>query len=125
LPTTWVRPNDGYVHALTEGEGLFGSIDHRDNWQPPLPVAATGPTVGLHMDPQHPTHLFAGQQKTPQPFMKGGIFVSVNAGKTFHPIGLTGVTVGSVVLNATSKRLYAACYGSGIYVSPIPTTIST
>lgn len=119
-----VRPNDGYVYALTEGEGLFGSADHGNSWQPPLPVGAIGPTVGLRMDPQHPTHLFAGQQKTPQPFMKGGLFVSVNAGKTFHPIGLTGVTVGSVALNGVSKRVYAACYGSGIYVSPIPASIS-
>jgi hypothetical protein len=119
-----VRPSDGYVYALTEGEGLFGSSDHGNTWQPPLPVTSPGPTVGLRMDPQHPKHLFAGQQKTSQPFMKGGIFVSVNAGLTFHPIGLTGVTVGSVALSAASNRLYAACYGSGIYVSPIPASIS-
>jgi hypothetical protein len=120
-----VRPDDGYVYALTEGEGLFGSADHGTNWQHPLPQTPAGPTVGLRMDPQHPKHLFAGQQKTPQPWMKGGIFVSVNAGMTFHPIGLGGVTVAGVALNGTSKRLYAACYASGVYVSPIPASIST
>jgi hypothetical protein len=54
---------------------------------------------------------------------KRGIFLSVDAGKVFHPIGLAGVTVGSLAVNGSGTRLFATTYGSGIYVSPMPATM--
>ena len=30
-----VRPNDGYVYALTEGPGLYGSANQGNSWIPP------------------------------------------------------------------------------------------
>jgi len=112
-----VRPNDGFVYALTEGAGLFGSADKGATWQP-LATAGGGPSVSLLMDPKMPGRLFGGRQKFGT--ISGGIFVSVNAGKVFHPIGLHGVTIGGLAVNGTSTRLFAAAYASGIYVSPIP-----
>ena len=113
---TAVRPNDGYVYALTEGAGLFGSTNDGATWNPP--VNAPGPTSSLLMSPKMPAHLFGGRQKYGT--VSGGIFASLNAGNTFKPIGLVGVTVAGLAVNGACTRLYAAAYSSGIYASPIP-----
>jgi hypothetical protein len=112
-----VRPNDGFVYALTEGAGLFGSANQGATWNPPTNV--TGPSDSLLMDPAMPTRLFGGRQRVGGT-VNGGIFVSVNAGKTFHGIGLKGVTVGGVALNGPRTQLFAAAYASGVYLSPVP-----
>jgi photosystem II stability/assembly factor-like uncharacterized protein len=111
-----VRPTDGFVHALTEGVGLFGSDNQGVTWQ--APTIATGPSGSLLMDPKMPTRLFGGRQKIFN--VNGGIFASVDAGKVFQPSGLQGVTVAGLAVNGTSTRLFATTYGSGIYVSPMP-----
>jgi hypothetical protein len=111
-----VRPNDGVVYALTEGAGLFASANQGTTWQ--SPTNATGPSNSLLMDPNHPTRLFGGRQKFG--LVTGGIFVSTDAGQTFQPIGLNGVTVAGLAVNGAASRLYAATYGSGVYVSPVP-----
>jgi photosystem II stability/assembly factor-like uncharacterized protein len=111
-----VRPNDGFVYALTEGAGLFVSANKGLTWHPAAKNPA--PSDSLLMDPFHPTRLFGGRQKSGA--VNGGIFVSTDAGQTFKPIGLQGVTVGGLAMNGTGTRIYAAAYGSGIYVSPVP-----
>jgi hypothetical protein len=115
-----VRPTDGFVYALTEGPGLFGSANQGASWNPLAKVI--GPSVSLLMDPAMPMRLFGGrlQKVGVAGTMTGGIFVSVNAGKTFHAIGLKGVTVAGVALNGPRTRLFAAAYASGVYVSPVP-----
>jgi hypothetical protein len=109
-----VRPNDGFVYALTEGAGLFGSPDKGNTWQPP---AAAGLGVSLLMDPKMPTRLFAGRAK--YGLINGGIFVSSDSGKNFKSIGLVGVAVAGLAVNGASTRLFAAAYASGIYISSI------
>jgi hypothetical protein len=111
-----VRPNDGFVYALTEGAGLFGSPNQGAMWQPP--ANAAGPSISLLMHPTNPMRLFGGRQKFGM--VTGGIFTSVDAGQTFQPIGLNGVTVGGLAVNGAASRLFAATYASGIYVSPLP-----
>jgi len=111
-----VRPGDGFVYALTEGAGLFRSSNKGGTWQPPVNPA--GPSVSLLMDPKMPTRLFGGRVKSG--LVTGGIFVSNDAGQSFKPIGLAGVTVGGLAVNGISTRLFAAAYASGVYVSPIP-----
>jgi hypothetical protein len=111
-----VRPTDGFVYALTEGAGLFGSANQGATWNPPTDIA--GPSGSLLMDPAMPTRLFGGRQKSGGTYT-GGIFVSVNAGKTFHAIGLKGVAVAGVALNGPRTQLFAAAYASGVYVSPV------
>lgn len=110
-----VRPNDGFVYALTEGAGLFGSPNKGNSWQPPANAAALG--VSLLMDPKVPTRLFAGRSKFG--LINGGIFVSIDSGKVFQSIGLVGVTVGGLAVNGANTRLFAAAYASGVYVSPV------
>jgi photosystem II stability/assembly factor-like uncharacterized protein len=109
---------DGYVYALTEGAGLFGSPDKGMTWKPP--VNTVGPTVSLLMHPKKPTHLFGGRQKVGT--LSGGAFLSANAGSSFQPIGLLGTTVAALSANGAGTRLYAVAYSSGVYVSAIPTS---
>lgn len=110
-----VRPNDGFVYTLTEGAGLFGSGDKGASWEPP--VTSTGLGVSLLMDPNNAERLFAGRQKFGT--LSGGIFLSIDGGKVFQPIGLIGVTIGGLAINGKSTRVFAAAYASGIYTSPI------
>ena len=111
-----VRPTDGWVFALTEGSGLFVSGNKGATWHALAnnPV----PSVSLLMDATKPTRLFGGRQKFGN--MNGGLFVSVDAGKTFTNIGLEGATVGGLAMNGAGTRIYATAYASGIYVSPVP-----
>jgi hypothetical protein len=111
-----VRPNDGYVYALTEGSGVYGSANQGGIWQGP--VSSPGLGLALLMDPLVPTRLYAGRQFFGT--LKGGIFRSNDAGKTFQPIGLPGVTVSGIAVNGARTRMYASTYGSGIYTSPVP-----
>ena len=111
-----VRPNNGLVYALTEGESLYTSANQGNQWTPP--ANAFGPSNSLLMDPNQPTRLFGGRQKTPA--INGGIFVSTNSGQSFQLIGREGVTIAGIAVNGASTRVYATAYGSGIYTSPIP-----
>ena len=124
-----VRPTDGYVYALTEGLGLYGSPDHGATWLDPEqgagpnPELGAGPSVSLLMDRSSPTTLYGGRQNFWS--MKGGAFVSANAGRVFEPIGLEGATVSGLSFGGGGTRLYAAAYASGIYVSRVPERVST
>lgn len=111
-----VRPSDGYIYALTEGAGLYGSSTQGLFWTPP--TNATGPSVSLLMHPGNTKRLFGGRQKVG--LVNGGFWQSVDGGKTFQASGLAGVTVGGLAFNGTASRVFAATYGSGIYISPIP-----
>jgi hypothetical protein len=68
----------------------------------------TDPSDSLLMDPVMPTRLFGGRQKVGGT-VNGGIFISVNAGKTFHAIGLKGVTVGGVALKWAADAAVRCC----------------
>jgi photosystem II stability/assembly factor-like uncharacterized protein len=111
-----VRPTDGYVYALTEGSGLFGSADKGTTWQAPIPGLC--PSVSLLVHPKKPKHVFGGAQRVG--LLDGGLFLSQNAGKSFTSIGLEGVTVSGLAVNETGTRLFAVAYASGVYSSPIP-----
>ena len=111
-----VRPADGYVYALTEGLGVYGSSNQGTTWHPPAAPGALGDS--LLMDPNKPTRLFAGRTKFGN--INGGFFVSTNAGSNFNPAGLEGVTVAGLAVNGAATRIYAATYASGIYISPVP-----
>lgn len=111
-----VRPN-GYVYALTEGFGLWGSSTMGNAWIPPNP-ATPSLGVSLLMDPVTPTRLYAGRLNGGT--QTGGIFRSIDSGNTFQLVGLKGATVSDIALNGTLTRIYVAAYSSGIYTSPVP-----
>jgi hypothetical protein len=111
-----VRPTDGYLYALTEGFGVFGSVNSGGSWLPPQNSLGLGGS--LLMDPNQPVRLYAGRQNYST--LHGGVFLSLNAGQWFGYIGLAGVTIGDIALNGNSQRLYAAAYASGVYVATVP-----
>lgn len=111
-----VRQSDGYVYALVEAQGVYGSANQGVTWTAPDQTIGVG--IELLMDPQNPTRLYAGRGKTQ--FLDGGIFMSVNAGQSFRLIGLEGVTVSGIALNRTRTQLFVAAYASGIYVGKVP-----
>jgi hypothetical protein len=111
-----VRPNDGYLYALTEGAGLYGSSTMGSNWTPP--VNSPGLGVSLLMDPQLPTRLYAGRHEFGT--LNGGLFRSNDGGATFANIGLLDVTVSDATLNGNGSKIYAAAYASGIYTANVP-----
>lgn len=111
-----VRPGDGYVYALLEGPGVYGSPNMGATWT--APNNAVGPSATLLMDPNTTTRLFGGRQKAG--LVNGGFFVSTNAGLNFTASGLAGVTVSGLALNGSGNRIYAVAYASGIYSSAVP-----
>jgi hypothetical protein len=111
-----VRPTDGYVYALLEGPGVYGSANQGGSWI--APQNAVGPSVSLLMDPNNFTRLFGGRQKAG--LVNGGFFVSTDAGANFTASGLQGVTVSGLAVNGSASRMYAVTYASGIYTSVIP-----
>ncbi len=113
-----VRPSDGYLYALNESLGVYGSTTNGTTWI--APVSPMGVGGSLLMDPQLTTRLFAGRQRSGLSIGDGGAWVSTNAGKSFTAIGLPGATVGEMSFNGTRTKLYAAAYASGIYISPMP-----
>lgn len=108
----------GYVFAMTEGAGLYGSADRGENWK------RLGGDFGLtlSLDSNNPRQLFGGKVQLRN--LTGGAFWSTDAGTTFTPIGLNGVSVSSFSQNASGTMLYAAAYASGIYISKIPSAPS-
>ncbi|HEX6100682.1 MAG TPA: hypothetical protein VF432_30475 [Thermoanaerobaculia bacterium] len=111
-----VRPNDGYLYALTEGAGLYRSATMGSSWTVPINSQALG--LSLLMDPQLPTRLYAGRHEAGT--VNGGLFLSNDGGGTFANIGLLDVTVADMALNGNGSKIYAAAYASGIYTANVP-----
>jgi hypothetical protein len=110
-----VRLN-GFVYALTEGKGVYGSANQGNSWIPPGVSPSLG--VSLLMDPAVQTRLYAGRLNGGT--QTGGIFRSINSGSTFSLVGLKGVTASDIALNGNNTRIYVAAYASGIYTSAVP-----
>jgi len=108
-----VRPTDGYVYALTEGAGLYGSQNQGSSWK----LVASGPTLDLLMDPLFPWRLFGGAHSGGDA-SAGGAFTFRN-GEFFEPIGLVGGIVADLALDFASTRLFAVLYASGLYQSTV------
>ena len=108
---------DGYLYALTEGAGLYGTADQGTTWV--LPADKMGASNSLLMDPKHPLRLFGGRQNDLS--KNGGVYMSTNGGVNFMtPSGLKNATGSGLAMNGEATKIYAAVYGSGIYVSPVP-----
>lgn len=110
-----VHPNNGYLYALTEGHGLYGSSDQGDHWN----LLSGNISLTLLLDPNSPNRLF-GSAFSNALKQFGGVFISTNGGTSFEQIGLAGMTTNALALNGTRPLLYAVVPGSGIYVSKIP-----
>lgn len=113
-----VRPSDGYLYAMNESLGVYGTSTNGSSWVPPTSPMGVGGS--MLMDPFLTTRLYGGRQKSGLAVGDGGAWVSTDAGKTFTAIGLPGATVGEMSFNGTRTKLYAVAYASGVYTSPMP-----
>ena len=110
-----VHPYNHKVYALSEGVGVYTSIDHGLTWTLTLYPDLIG---GLFRDPNREGRLFAGSVSySTRP---GGAYISTDDAETFSPYGLEGLTVSSFALADRSYTLYATAYGSGIYFTWLP-----
>lgn len=108
-----VNPVNHDVFGLTEGAGLYKSTDSADTWR----LLSYGFGLSLIMDPRDPTRFFGGSHTIGG--RPGGAFISVNSANLFRPFGLEGRIVGGLALNGSSTKLYAAGFGSGIFVTEV------
>ena len=112
-----VRPQDGYVYALMEGLGTYGSANQGNNWTPPQQNPGLG--TDLLMDPKNTKRLYAGRHRLGGN-LDGGVFLSTNAGATYKLIGLYGAQISDIALNGTQTKLFVTAYASGLYIGTIP-----
>jgi photosystem II stability/assembly factor-like uncharacterized protein len=113
-----VDPQTSDVYFLSEGEGLFKSIDegrifHRINRYVIF-------SRDLSLDPANSQRIIGSDQLHP-PLHDGGVYYSDDAAKYFLFLGLEGYNTVDITLNAGSTRLYVVTYEQGIYTAEIPT----
>ena len=72
-----VHPANGYIYAMTEGLGVYGSATAGAFWLPP-PGNSMGLAGSMLSDPNQPSRLYAGRQV--YSIYDGGAFRSVMAG---------------------------------------------
>lgn len=104
-----IHPKTNNLYVLTEGAGLYSSIDFGDTWQ------RINDQFGLELmiEPNEPYRFFGGDH-TYGPG-SGGAFISDNQGNSFKPFGLKGRVVGSIVPGSETGVFFASCYKGGIY----------
>jgi photosystem II stability/assembly factor-like uncharacterized protein len=110
-----VHPDNHKVYAISEGPGLYTSMDHGLSWSRTPESALIGE---LTRDPGREGWLFAGSVYYES--LDGGVYITTDDGKNFYPFGLQGRTVSGLSLTGNGSRLYAASYQSGIYYTPLP-----
>jgi photosystem II stability/assembly factor-like uncharacterized protein len=110
-----VHPTTRHVYFLTEGAGLYRSRDRGESWSR---IGTANFAMELIMDPSNPARLFGGEVVFGN--RRGGVFVSMDDGVTFAPFGLEGRTCAGLALSSDGKLLFAACYGSGLYMRVVP-----
>jgi photosystem II stability/assembly factor-like uncharacterized protein len=109
-----VNPVTHQVYALTEGaNGVYQSTDHATTW------SRLDQSFGLSLllDPRNLTHVFGSDFLTDT--KRGGAYMSTRSGAQFVAFGLDERQPVDLALNGTSSHLYAACIGSGIYVTNV------
>lgn len=107
---------DGFVYAMGEGSGVYGSPDKGKSWLGPL--ASPGLGTAMRIDKNKQTRVYLG--RTTFGTLTGGMFVSDDGGRSAKAIGLDGAGISDVEMNGEGTKLYVAAYASGIYTSPAP-----
>jgi len=109
-----VNPVNHKLYYILERGGLYFSTDFGDNWN--FLDAPYG--FVLLLDQQHPERLFIGDNA--RYGAEQSACFSFNGGYAFVPIGLAGFNVVDFALNGKATKVYATCYGSGIYIADVP-----
>jgi photosystem II stability/assembly factor-like uncharacterized protein len=112
-----VDPLTSDVYYLTEGSGLFKSIDAGLHWERLSPQENFA--SDLLLDPATPPRLFGTDLLYP-PAYEGGVYYSDNGGESFIFLGIEGQMTTDVALNSSSTMLFVVTLEGGIYTAVIP-----
>lgn len=112
-----VDPLTSDVYFLTEGAGLYRSIDQGVHWR--RINTYVNFACDLVLDPSNPQRLI-GADLLHEPLYDGGVYYSDDGGENFLFLGLEGYRTGALALNGSSTMLYVVTYEHGIYTTPIP-----
>ncbi|MFQ5605797.1 MAG: T9SS type A sorting domain-containing protein [bacterium] len=107
-------PTNGDVYFLTEGSGLYKTTEKDPSWQ----FLSNDFWLEMLLDEHHDQRLYGGAHTFGSG--EGGAFVSDDAGRTFEKIGLSDLIVSSLAVNGNGQKLYAACFGAGVFLTPVP-----
>ncbi len=109
-----VHPENHKVYALSEGVGVYTSTNHGLTWTLTRKMQLIG---GLMRDPNREGTIFAGSVFYSS--LPGGAYLSTDDAASFVSFGLEGLTAASFALSGDSSILFAAAYGSGIYLKQL------
>ncbi len=127
-PFAWRLARDAhgtlYVVVARRNESvpgaLYRSTDAADHWTPvPLPAGVTGPN-GLAIDPRDPRRLLlaAWGRETPEGAKDGGVYLSQDAGATWHNVLSEDQHIYDVTIDSRDPRLvYATGFESSAWRS--------
>ena len=110
-----VDPVTRAVYYLSENNILYKSADFGASWESHGVPFCTD----LLIDQNYPNRIYGGEAVSGS--KQGGVYFSDDAGESFRLIGLKGAAMGpgTLALNGTSTRLFAAVRGDGIYAMDI------
>jgi len=107
-----VDSSSSAVYYQVEGGALYRSANFGQDWQ----LLHSTFFLSFLVDQQNPNRLFGGRPAS----TTGGAYLSLDSGHSFFEIGLTGLSVTSVALNASNTQIYAVAYNSGVWKGHIP-----
>ena len=103
------------VYMLTEGSGLFRSVDSGKNFD----RLSNYFWSSLKLDQNIQGVIYGGNHTHNN--SSGGVFLSYDGGFTFKEIGLQGKIISSIDLNTDSSRMYVSAYQEGIFFAETDT----
>ena len=110
---SFVTANSHDLFVMTEGPGIYESIDHGDTWTALNHQDFFG---DLLRDPIDPDEFLVATIRGPNGVPTGGVWASLDGAHTFVELGLDGRVCSNLALNPLTRRLFVAVYGSGIWV---------
>jgi hypothetical protein len=111
-----INPVSHKVYVLPEGNVIYASTDHGLTWK----RAYSGYLHGAFVrDPNQANRFFGGVNNNGIN-THGGAFISTDDAEIFIKFGMEGYAVSDLSLSGDSMHLYAASYGTGIFVTAVP-----
>lgn len=108
-----IDPLSGDIYILTEGRGLYRSMDTGKTFQ----RLSNQFWSTLKVDPNTPTVIYGGNHTYHD--SGGGIYRSTDGGKNFLKIALDEKIVSSIQLNTSSSKIFVVCYPEGIFIADV------
>lgn len=105
------------VYAATAWSGAFKSINGGASWTPASTGLPSVPVLALAIDPSSSATLYAGTGSGQAYGPGSGVFKSTDGGVSWVPSGLSGQSVGMLLLDSKAPATIYAGTGSSIFKS--------